>query len=85
MHVLALTDGRGRLMWISAARPGRTHDITAARRDRILAHLRAASLGALVVTGFKATRAPAGSHPPRRRPTGSRPPDASPSNAALPT
>jgi hypothetical protein len=73
LHVLALTDERGRLVWISAARPGRTHDITAARRDRILAHLRAAGLGALadlgflgldddgddpvVVTGFKATRA----------------------------
>ncbi|OIJ99079.1 IS5/IS1182 family transposase [Streptomyces monashensis] len=73
LHVLALTDERGRLVWISAARPGRTHDITAARRDHILAHLRAASLGALadlgflgldddpddpvVVTGFKATRA----------------------------
>jgi hypothetical protein len=72
LHVLALTDERGRLIWISAVRPGRTHDITAARRDRILAHLRAASLGALadlgfigldddgddpvVVTGFKATR-----------------------------
>ncbi|MEV5010913.1 MULTISPECIES: transposase family protein [unclassified Streptomyces] len=73
LHVLALTDERGRLIWISAARPGRTHDITAARRDHILAHLRAAGLGALadlgflgldddpddpvVVTGFKATRA----------------------------
>ncbi|MEV6148556.1 transposase family protein [Streptomyces sp. NPDC051992] len=73
MHALAMTDERGRLVWISAARPGRTHDITAARRDRILAHLRAAGLGALadlgflgldddgddpvVVTGFKATRA----------------------------
>lgn len=57
-------------MWISAAQPGRTHGITSARRDRILAHLRAADLGALgflgldddgddpvVVTGFKATRA----------------------------
>lgn len=73
LHVLVLTDERGRLVWISAARPGRTHDITAARRDRILAHLRAVGLGALadlgflgldddggdpvVVTGFKATRA----------------------------
>jgi DDE superfamily endonuclease len=61
------------MIWISAARPGRTHDITAARRGRILSHLRAAGLGALadlgflgldddpddpvVVTGFKATRA----------------------------
>ncbi|MEV4116943.1 transposase family protein [Nonomuraea sp. NPDC049695] len=67
LHVLALTDERGRMMWISAARPGRTHDITAACRDRILSHLRAADLGFLgldndpdapvVVTGFKATRA----------------------------
>ncbi|GAA4888077.1 transposase family protein [Streptomyces coeruleoprunus] len=73
LHVIALTDERGRIAWISAARPGRTHDITAARRDRIVAHLRAAGLGALadlgflgldddpqdpvVVTGFKATRA----------------------------
>ncbi|MCT2546884.1 transposase family protein [Streptomyces atratus] len=73
LHVLAPANERGRLEWISAARPGRHHDVTAARRDRILAHLRAAGLGALadlgflglddnggdpvVVTGFKATRA----------------------------
>ncbi|XHM00144.1 transposase family protein [Streptomyces sp. P8-A8] len=73
LHVLALTDERGRLVWVSAARPGCTHDITAARRDHILAHLRAAGLGApaylgflgldddgddpVVVTGFKVTRA----------------------------
>jgi hypothetical protein len=72
LHFLALTDERGRLIWISAARPGRTHDITAARHDHILAHLRAAGLGALadlgflgldehpddpvIITGFKATR-----------------------------
>ncbi|MEV8456347.1 transposase family protein [Streptomyces sp. NPDC052095] len=58
---------------MGAARSDRTHDITAARRDHTLAHLRAAGLGALadldfirldddgddpvVVTGFKATRA----------------------------
>ncbi|MBR7840054.1 IS5/IS1182 family transposase, partial [Actinospica durhamensis] len=40
LHFLALTDERGRLIWISAARPGRTHDITAARRDHVLEHLR---------------------------------------------
>lgn len=73
LHVLALTDERGRLIWFSAARTGRTHDVTAARRDHLLAHLRAAGLGApaglgflgqddapdspVVVTGFKATRA----------------------------
>jgi hypothetical protein len=73
LHFLALTDENGRLIWISAARPGRTHDITAARRDHIPTHLRAAGLGALadlgflgltddsddpvIVTGYKATRA----------------------------
>jgi hypothetical protein len=73
LHFLAVTDEKGRLIWISAARPGRTHDITAARHDHILAHLRAAGLGALadlgfrgldndvrdpvIVTGFTATRA----------------------------
>ncbi|MER6327613.1 transposase family protein [Streptomyces coelicoflavus] len=73
LQFLALTDERGRLIRMSAARPGRTHDNTAARHDHILAHLRAASLGALadlgfrgldndihapvIVTGFAATRA----------------------------
>ncbi|MFF8029310.1 transposase family protein [Streptomyces sp. NPDC007896] len=53
LHFLVLTDERGRLIWISAARPGRTHDITAARHDHILAHLRAAGLGALADLGFR--------------------------------
>jgi hypothetical protein len=53
LHFLALTDERGRLIWISAARPGRTHDNTAARHDHILAHLRAAGLGALADLGFR--------------------------------
>ncbi|MFJ8389842.1 transposase family protein [Streptomyces sp. NPDC094438] len=95
-----MTDEKGRLIWISAARPGRTHDITAARRDHILEHLRAAGLGALadlgflgldddsdapvVVTGYKATRARKLPQA-RRRPTASRPPHAPPSNTASPT
>ncbi|MER5618282.1 transposase family protein [Streptomyces sp. NPDC002215] len=54
LHFLALTDERGRLIWISAARPGRTHGITAARDDHVLAHLRAAGLGALADLGFRA-------------------------------
>lgn len=41
LHVLALTDDKGRLIWISAA-----------RRDHILAHLRAAGLGALADLGY---------------------------------
>ncbi|MEU2297753.1 IS5/IS1182 family transposase [Streptomyces antibioticus] len=53
LHFLALTDERGCLIWISAARPGSTHDITAARHDHILAHLRAAGLGALADLGFR--------------------------------
>ncbi|MGW1410098.1 transposase family protein [Streptomyces sp. NPDC002403] len=53
LHFLALTDENGRLIWISAARTGRTHDNTAARHDHILAHLRAAGLGALADLGFR--------------------------------
>ncbi|MEE1831842.1 transposase family protein [Streptomyces sp. SP17KL33] len=53
LHFLALTDENGRLIWISAARPGRTHDITAARHDHALAHLRAAGLDALADLGFR--------------------------------
>ncbi|MET7433233.1 MULTISPECIES: transposase family protein [Streptomyces] len=53
LHFLALTDERDRLIWISAARPGRTHDITAAHDDHVLTHLRAAGLGALADLGFR--------------------------------
>ncbi|WP_232837940.1 transposase family protein [Streptomyces atratus] len=53
LHFLALTDERGCLIWISAARPGRTHGITAARHEHILDHLRAAGLGALADLGFR--------------------------------
>ncbi|MBB4899233.1 hypothetical protein FHS37_003293 [Streptomyces griseostramineus] len=53
LHFLALTDEKGRLIWISAARPGRPHDNTAARHDYILAHLRTAGLGALADLGFR--------------------------------
>ncbi|MBD0716076.1 transposase family protein [Streptomyces sp. CBMA370] len=53
LHFLALTNEKGRLVWISAARPGRTHDNTAARHDHILAHLRTAGLGALADLGFR--------------------------------
>ncbi|GHE98779.1 hypothetical protein GCM10018772_24040 [Streptomyces fumanus] len=43
----------GRLTWISAAPPGRTHDNTAARHDAHPTHLRAAGLGALPDLGFR--------------------------------
>lgn len=72
LHLLALTDERGNLICVSATRPGRTHDITAARHDRLTARLREAGLAAFadlgflgldddaddpaVITGYRATR-----------------------------
>jgi hypothetical protein len=50
--VIALTDDRGRLPWVSVARPGRTSEITACRRDKLTAHLRAGGLGAIADLGF---------------------------------
>ncbi|MER5684082.1 transposase family protein [Streptomyces sp. NPDC002205] len=50
--VIALTDDRGRLLWVSAARPGRTSEITACRHDQLTARLRAAGLGAIADLGF---------------------------------
>jgi hypothetical protein len=50
--VIALTDNRGRLLWVSAARPGRTSEITACRHDHLTAKLRAAGLGAIADLGF---------------------------------
>lgn len=52
LHFLALTDENGRLVWISAARPGRTHDAKAARHEHTVDHLKAAGLGALADLGF---------------------------------
>jgi len=50
--VIALTDDRGRLLWISAARPGRTSEITACRHDKLTRKLREAGLGAIADLGF---------------------------------
>ncbi|MFH8388019.1 transposase family protein [Kitasatospora sp. NPDC018058] len=49
---LALTDERGNLLWISAARPGRSSEITTARHNKITTRLREAGLGALADLGF---------------------------------
>jgi hypothetical protein len=49
---IAITDTTGNLLWISAAKPGRTADITAARHNRLPAALRAAGLGAICDLGF---------------------------------
>ncbi|MET9914877.1 transposase family protein [Streptomyces sp. NPDC006476] len=69
---LGITDTHGRLIWISAARPGRSSEITTARHNHITRHLREAGLGPLadlgftgldddpdnpvIITGFKAAR-----------------------------
>ncbi|MET8177100.1 transposase family protein [Streptomyces clavifer] len=49
--VIALTDDRGRLLWISAARPGRASEITACRHDKLTRKLRKAGLGAIADLG----------------------------------
>lgn len=50
--VIALTDDRGRLLWVSAARPGRTSEVTACRHDHLTDRLRATGLGAIADLGF---------------------------------
>nr|WP_275559408.1 transposase family protein [Streptomyces sp. 5-6(2022)] len=50
--VIALTDDKGRLVWVSAVRPGRTSEITTCRHDKLTAELRAAGLGAIADLGF---------------------------------
>ncbi|MFC9626946.1 transposase family protein [Streptomyces sp. NPDC056930] len=49
---LALTDENGNLIWISAAKPGRSSEITTARHNKLTEHLRKAKLGALADLGF---------------------------------
>lgn len=50
----ALVDPTGNLLWISAAKPGRTHDATAARHQHITAALRQAGLGAIADMAYSA-------------------------------
>ena len=50
--VIALTDDKGRLLWVSAARPGRSSEITACRHNHLTDRLRAAGLGAIADLGF---------------------------------
>ncbi|WP_327690779.1 hypothetical protein OG870_07365 [Streptomyces sp. NBC_00461] len=55
---LALTDEKGNLIWISAAKPGRSSEITTARRNKITGHLQEVGLGALADLGFVAWMTP---------------------------
>ncbi|MFB9691400.1 transposase family protein [Amycolatopsis plumensis] len=50
--VLALTDETGRILWVSATLPGRTADITAARRLRLRERLHAHDLTPAADKGF---------------------------------
>ncbi|MER7736463.1 transposase family protein [Streptomyces erythrochromogenes] len=50
--VIALTDDKRRLLRVSAARPGRTSEITACRHDHLTDRLREAGLGAIADLGF---------------------------------
>ena len=77
VNVQVVTDPDGRLLWISPALPGRTHDLTAARTHRIiricerqgipvLADRAYQGAGPWVTTGLK--RPPGRNSPPPRRP-----------------
>ncbi|MGW2651382.1 transposase family protein [Streptomyces sp. NPDC001393] len=50
--VIAPTDDKGRLIWVSATRPGRTSEITACRHERLTHKLRTAGLRAIADLGF---------------------------------
>ncbi|MER5514187.1 transposase family protein [Streptomyces sp. NPDC002763] len=56
--VIALTDDRGRLLWVSAGRPGRTSEITACRHEKLTQKLRAAGLGAIAEWGSSDSTTP---------------------------
>jgi hypothetical protein len=49
---LALTDTHGNLLWISAAQPGRTSEITTSRHNKLTTKLRDHGLGAMCDLGF---------------------------------
>jgi DDE superfamily endonuclease len=66
--VLAITDHTGNLLWLSAALPGRTAEITAARRYRLPAHLRTADLAAFADLAYtRLDDQPGPAHTPRPR------------------
>ncbi|MEU9882749.1 hypothetical protein [Streptomyces phaeochromogenes] len=52
MLFLALADDKCRLLWLSAARPGRSSEITTARYNKLVERLRAHELDAMGDLGF---------------------------------
>lgn len=66
--ILAITDLAGKLLWTSAALPGRTAEITAARRTRLCAHLRTTGLAAFADLAYThLDDQPGPAHTPRPR------------------
>ncbi|WP_409497455.1 transposase [Amycolatopsis sp. cmx-11-12] len=53
LNVQALTDIHGRLLWLSPPLPGKTADITAARRHRLLDRLHHHGLAAIADKGYQ--------------------------------
>ncbi|HEY2059851.1 MAG TPA: transposase family protein [Amycolatopsis sp.] len=53
LNVQALTDTHGRLLWLSPPLPGKTADITAARRHRLLDRLHHHGLAAIADKGYQ--------------------------------
>ncbi len=60
---LALTDAKGRLLWIASARRGACSEITAARYEKLCARLREFELGAVADLGFVGLDDGDGEHP----------------------
>ncbi|MBN9744167.1 IS5/IS1182 family transposase [Amycolatopsis sp. A1MSW2902] len=56
LNVQGLTDEHGRLLWVSAALPGRTADITAARRHRLRDRIHARGLTPAADKGYQGWR-----------------------------
>lgn len=53
VNVQVITDPHGRLMWVSPALPGSTHDLTAARRHGIPAALSVAAVATFADKGYR--------------------------------
>ncbi|MFJ9718459.1 hypothetical protein ACIRPQ_21340 [Streptomyces sp. NPDC101213] len=51
-----MTDETGNLIWISAAKPGRSSEVTTARHNRITTRLRETGPGALAENRVRAAR-----------------------------
>ncbi|GGV77814.1 hypothetical protein GCM10010294_46010 [Streptomyces griseoloalbus] len=83
VNVQVVTAPNGRVLWISPALPGRTHDLTAARTHRII---RIGERQGVPVLADRAYQGAAPGSPPGSgdRPAGNSPPPSAPSTAPSP-